>query len=128
MATATAPRSDVYLSLLAGRAITALADLAENPGAWNEEIKKGLEDGLAYCRAVRACGVGSNAVSRRSRYAFRRLATHAAVEPSTASTASKLRDIERLFTRLVARSRRSRTSNLVAAIEFLTKNADGEGC
>jgi hypothetical protein len=29
---------------------------------------------------------------------------------------------------LVARSRRSRTSNLVAAIEFLTKNADGEGC
>ena len=52
MATAAAPRSYVYLSLLAGRAITALADLAEEPKVWNDQIRKGLADGVEYCRAI----------------------------------------------------------------------------
>src|SRR5271165_5856274 len=54
MATATAPRNDLYLSVLAGRAVTALADLSSDPSAWSERIENGLRDGIVYCQAVRA--------------------------------------------------------------------------
>ena len=104
--------------------------MADDPAAWNEQIKKGLENGITYCQAVRACRVGPIAVNRVSgtQYAFKSLATHAAREPSTSRATSQVEDIERLLARLVAGSRRSRTSDLVAAIEFFTRNAAGEGC
>ena len=54
MATATAARNDIYLSVLAGRAITALADLAGDPFAWNDRIERDLRGGISYCEAIRA--------------------------------------------------------------------------
>ena len=59
MATATAPRTEVYLSLLAARAITSLVRLAGDPSAWNQRIEDGLQDGIRYCRAIRAQGRSS---------------------------------------------------------------------
>src|ERR1700683_5152055 len=54
MATATIPRHDLYLSVLAGRAVTALADLSGDPSAWSERVERGLRDGIVCCQAVRA--------------------------------------------------------------------------
>src|SRR5271157_5857171 len=65
MATAIAPRNDMYLSVLAGRAVTALADLAGDPSAWNERVENGLRDGVVYCRARRARGGGGLSKSLR---------------------------------------------------------------
>ena len=43
MATATAPRNEVYLSLLAGRAVTSLIDLAGDPTIWNDRVERACE-------------------------------------------------------------------------------------
>lgn len=129
MATAAAPRSYVYLSLLAGRAITALADLAEEPKVWNDQIRKGLADGVEYCRAIGEARTSAPAADRRpgSQRSLKRLATHDGKESSAECAASECKEIERLLMQLLSRSRKPKTSELVAAIEFLTKNANDEG-
>jgi len=129
VATAAAPRSYVYLSLLAGRAITALADLAEEPKVWNDQIRKGLEDGIAYCRAIGEARTSTPLANRRSgtQRSFKRLAIHDGKELSAACAASKCKEVERLLTQLLSRSREPKTSELVVAIEFLTRNASDEG-
>jgi hypothetical protein len=130
MATATALRNDIYLSVLAGRAITALADLAEKPAAWNEQIRRGLEDGIEYCRAVGETSINPAAVDRRpgGRHSFKHLATHDGKESSVAGATSERKVVERLLTQLLSRSRKPRTADLIDAIEFFTKNVGDEGC
>jgi hypothetical protein len=129
MATAAAPRSYVYLSLLAGRAITALADLAEDPKVWGDQIRKGLEDGIEYCRVIGEDCASTPVATRRSGAprSFKRLATHDNKELSATCAASESREIKRLLMQLLSKSRKPKTSELVVAIEFLTKNAIDEG-
>jgi hypothetical protein len=126
MATAAAPRGGVYLSLLAGRAITALADLSEKPTAWSEQIKRGLEDGLEYCRTIGEFRVSPVTSSRRpeTQTSFKRLATQDA-KGSAACAASGCKEIERLLTQLLSRSRKPKTPELVAAIEFFAQERQG---
>jgi hypothetical protein len=123
MATAAAPRGGVYLSLLAGRAITALADLSERPTAWSEQIKRGLEDGLEYCRTIGELRVSPAAASRRpeTQASFKRLAAQDS-KGSAACAASGSKEVERLLTQLLSRSRRPKAPELVAAIEFFAQD------
>ena len=128
MATATAPRNDIYLSVLAGRAITALADLAEKPASWNDQIRRGLEDGIEYCRAVGQTWITPVADRRPgTRHSFKRLATHEDKESSAVGATSERKEVERLLTQLLSRSRKPKTPDLLAAIEFFTKNVGDEG-
>src|SRR5438552_7299825 len=110
MATAATPRRGVYLSLLAGRAITALADLSERPTAWSEQIRRGLEDGLEYCRTISDLGIGPATGNRRpeTRPTFKRLAAQES-KASVTCAVSGGKDIERLLTQLLSRSRKPKT-------------------
>jgi len=49
---AVAASNDIYLALLAGRAVTALAKLAADPRGWTDETTQDIRDGLAFCEAV----------------------------------------------------------------------------
>jgi hypothetical protein len=126
MATAAAPRGGVYLSLLAGRAITALADLSEKPTAWSEQIRRGLEDGLEYCRIICELRLSPAAASRKPerQTSFKRLAAQDG-KGSAACAASGSREVERLLTQLLSRSRKPKTQELVAAIEFFAHERQG---
>ena len=44
--------ADVYLNLLASRAVTGLMHLARNPQAWNSTIEADLEKGVEFCDAL----------------------------------------------------------------------------
>ncbi len=128
MATATAPRNDVYLSILAGRALTALADLAADSSAWNERIQKELESGIEYCQAIRAYQPGPPVGGRvEGQQALRRLATDDNRESSTARLASDCEDVETLLRELLAQSRKAEAAELLAAIKFFSKNVSHTG-
>ncbi|HEY6767943.1 MAG TPA: hypothetical protein VI386_24575 [Candidatus Sulfotelmatobacter sp.] len=125
MATAAAPRNDVYLSVLAGRAVTALADLAGDPSAWTPRIELGLRDGIAYCKTVRAQD-GSD-VSPNISLGW--VALKRSVEDThdecarSCDLGTESADVERFFSLLLAREHRPELTELAAAIQFLRKTA-----
>lgn len=44
--------AEVYLNLLASRAVTGLVQLARDPSAWNAAIEADLEKGVTFCDAL----------------------------------------------------------------------------
>jgi hypothetical protein len=128
MATATAPRNDVYLSILAGRVLTALADLAADSSAWSERIQKELESGIEYCEAIRAHCLTPPAGDRvEGHQALRRLATDDNQESSDGHMASDCDCVERLLRELLARSRQPESAQLLAAIKFFARDVGYTG-
>jgi hypothetical protein len=121
MATATAPRNDVHLSILAGRVLTALADLAADSDAWSERIREELESGMEYCQAVGACRAPAAVAGPVDlEQAVRRLAPDDNQQPARAVVPECL-DVEGLLRDLLARSRRPEPAELRAAIKFFIK-------
>lgn len=125
MATATAPRNDVYLSILAGRVLTALADLAADSSVWSERTREELESGVEYCRAFRACEPAPPVGERVEGLALRRLATEDARESTSAHLTSECEAVESLLRDLLSRSRKADAAELLAAIKFFTRDV---GC
>jgi hypothetical protein len=125
MPTATVPRNDLYLSLLAGRAVTALADLSGDPSAWNERIENGLRDAIVYCQAIRdRAGRDFGSSFSEGQSALRR-SVESASDANTVRTdlCAESERMERFFSQLAERSHRPEVPELVAAIEFLRKTA-----
>jgi hypothetical protein len=128
MATATAPRNDVYLSILAGRALTALADLAADSSAWSERIQKELESGLEYCEAIHTCRAVPPVGGRvEVQSALRRLATEDSRESSTERPTSDCEAVETFLRELLAKSRKAEAAELLAAIKFFTRDVGCQG-
>jgi len=125
MATATAPRNDIYLSVLAGRAITALADLAAEPSAWNERIEKDLRGGIVYFQAVRAQGGGVLSRTSSGWNALKRsVGSTPGVGASSTDFSAAAEKFERFLFELVSnRKHAPQMSELVEVIEFLGKTA-----
>lgn len=124
MATAVAPRNDIYLSVLAGRAVTALADLAGNPSLWNERVEIGLRDGIAYCRALRARG--GRLLSRNLAEGWDPLKRSIENTPDTGTSTdvrSESERVEHFLHQLASRKHAAEIPELVIAIEFLRKTA-----
>ena|SRR5450631_4742556 len=123
MATATAPRNDVYLSILAGRVLTALADLAADSFAWSERIQKELESGVEYCHAIRAYQPIEDADGRvEGQHALRRLATDDNQKLPAGRAASDCDEVEALLRELLAQSRKAEPAELLAAIKFFVRD------
>jgi hypothetical protein len=125
MATATTPRNDIYLSVLAGRAVMALADLAGDPAAWNERVENGLRDGIVFCHSVRARGgrildgkssTGLNPLKRS-------VESTCDSGPSSVGTCAPSEKVEDFLSQLVSRVRKPEIPELVDAIEFFRKMA-----
>ena len=124
MATATVPRNDLYLSVLAGRAITALADLSGDPSAWSARIEDGLRDGVVYCQAVRARAGRDLGFSPEGRSVLRRSVGGApAADSVPADVRVESERIERFLSQVVSRTHLPEVPELVAAIRFLRKTA-----
>lgn len=125
MATATAPQKDMYLSVLAGRAITALADLAGGPAAWNDRVEKDLRGGILYCQAVRAQGgrvLGK--VPSAGWNALKRSVENTPEARASSDISAEAGRIESFLSDLVSNKERTpEMAELVAAIEFLGKTA-----
>jgi len=129
MATATAPRNDVYFSILSGRALTALADLAADPSAWSERIQKDLESGVEYCQAIRAYQPTPAGGRVGGEQALRRLATQADdnLDSPAGRLASDCKKVEALLHELLAKSRKPEPGELLAAIKFFVKDVGSLG-
>jgi hypothetical protein len=125
MATAAAPRGDIYLSVLAGRAITALADLAAVPSAWNDRIEADLRGGITYCEAVRTQGVGFLSKAPLGWNALKRSVGNAPeAGTSLVDISVEAGKFERFLSDLVSnRDHAPELAELVAVIEFLGKTA-----
>lgn len=118
------PRNQAYLSLLAGRAVTSLVQLAGNPSIWNDRVERGLRDGIRYCQVIRAHrGEGVRGDDSSARTPLRR-----SVEASNSASASMdvstdSRRVESFLTEMLSRKRHPELPELVDAIEFLRKAA-----
>jgi hypothetical protein len=126
MATAVAPRNDLYLSVLAGRAVTALADLAGNPLVWNERVENGLRDGIVYCQVLRL--PGGRFLARRlpeARNPLKRSVEHSLDSATWTNVQAESKRVEDFLTRLVSREYRPEIRELALTIEFLRKTATG---
>ena len=125
MATATIPRNDLYLSVLAGRAVTALADLSGNPSAWSGRIENGLRDGIVCCQAIRARAgrdPGSSSSGGRSALKWSVESTSDADSVAT-DVCAESRRIEHFLSQISSREHTPQVFELVAAIRFLRKTA-----
>jgi hypothetical protein len=127
MATAAAPRNDVYLSILAGRVLTALADLAADPAAWSGRIQKDLESGVEYCKAIRAHKPDVAGRQAQGREALRRLAPHDVEDAPQRHKPSDCDDVETFLQELLARSGNANRDELLSAIKFFAKDAGSLG-
>src|SRR5271157_3890444 len=107
MATAIAPRNDIYLSVLAGRAITALADLASDRAVWSERIEKDLKSGIAYCVALRsrAGRVLRDSGSDGWNALKRSVQSNASTNSSSSDDTDQSERVERFLSELVASKR-----------------------
>jgi hypothetical protein len=115
------PRNDVHLSILAGKVLTALADLAADSTAWSERLRAELESGMEYCRAVSASRPPVAVVGPVDlEQAVRRLATDESQQPARALIPD-CRDVEVLLRDLLAQSRRPEPAELRAAIKFFVR-------
>ncbi len=125
MATITAPRTDVYVSLLAARAVTALVNLASDPASWSERIEDGLRDGVRYCQAVRALGAEIFADDPSETWSPLRRAVDGAPDanPPSENVSDESKRIEAFLSGLLSREQKADISKLVEAIEFLRKTA-----
>lgn len=123
MATATAPRNDVYISLLAGRAITSLVDLASNPSVWSQRVEVGLRDGIRYCQAVRARGRSLSDNQSEAWSPLRRSLQGPEAGSPSGDECEESSKVERFLTELLSRERTPAIPELVEAIEFLRKTA-----
>lgn len=126
VAATTIPRKDIYLSVLAGRAVTALVALAADPTAWNELIQTGLHDGIVYCQAVRLRGgrVLSRGSSEVWSKPLKRSVENAGDKGSTTTDIfAESEKLERFLSQIASRGRTPKIPELVAAIEFLRKTA-----
>jgi len=122
MATAIAPRNEVYLSLLAGRAVISLLDLASDPSIWNDRVEIGLRDGIRYCQAVRArrdFGPGSP----EAWSPLKRSIEEPEACPTPVSVCSESERVEEFLSKVAARKHKPEIPELVSAIEFLRKTA-----
>ena len=127
MAAASAtPRRDMYLTVLAGRAVTALGRLATDTSAWNEEIESGLRDGISYCRAVRlkAPAVLNGATFEKSTSALKRsvedLTEHSLATDEISAESER---VEEILRQVISRQCTPDLRELMLAIEFLRKTA-----
>jgi hypothetical protein len=130
MATAAAPRNDdVYLSILAGRVLTALADLAADSSAWSERIEKDLESGVEYCQTLRVCRSAPSRARGGEQQDLRHLATQ--TDDGRDSPARRLdsdcKEVEALLLGLLARSHKPESEELLAAIKFFVKDVGSQG-
>jgi hypothetical protein len=123
MATATIPRNELYLSVLAGRAVTALADLSSDRSAWSDRIENGLRDGIVYCQAVRARAGRDLGFSPEGRSVLRRSVGGATAGSKPTDVRIESEQIERFLSRVASRKHRPEVPELVAAIRFLRKTA-----
>jgi hypothetical protein len=122
MATVPAPRSDVYLSLLAAKALTALANLANNPAAWNDRIKIGLESGMEYCEAYR-CKLSSHSKRSNDSRGFKRRAIDSGDGSIEVSPRAGCEAMKELLSGILLRNRQPATAELDAAIDFFSAGA-----
>jgi len=126
MATATVSRNDIYLSVLAGKAITALADLADAPSVYDERIERDLRGGIAYCQAIRAQRGRILGRSPLGGWNALKRSVGNAPEGSSASAdiSTEAERVERFLSELVSsKGRTAEMAGLVAAIDFLGKTA-----
>jgi len=122
MATATAPRNEVYLSLLAARALTSLVCLAGDPSAWNQRIEDGLQDGIRYCQTIRARGRPFLVGSSSAPSPLRRL-VDGAPEADSVSSDDDSQKVEQILSDILSKTRKAQLPELATAIEFLRKTA-----
>lgn len=125
MATATIPRNDLYLSVLAGRAVTALADLSGDPSSWSERIGSGLRDGIVYCQAIRArAGRGFGTTCSEGRSTLNRSVGNPFATDSTSTDVCVASErVEHFLSAVASKSHRPEIPELVDAIRFLRKTA-----
>jgi hypothetical protein len=128
MATAASarPRRDMYLSVLAARAMTALGRLATDTSCWNDQIESGLRDGISYCHAVRlkAPEVLSGTSLEEWRNAVKRSVQNLTDKTAAASDAySESGKVETILKKIATRKYTPNMRDLVIAIEFLRKTA-----
>jgi|SRR5580704_3763618 hypothetical protein len=123
MATATAPRNDVYISLLAGRAITSLVDLASNPSVWSKRVEVGLRDGIRYCQAVRVRGRSLRDSPSEAWSPLRRSLQGPEADSPSGDECEESSKVERFLAELLLSQRTPAIPELVEAIEFLRKTA-----
>jgi hypothetical protein len=125
MATATAPRNEVYLSLLAARAVTSLVHLAGDPSTCSQCVKDGLQDGVRYCQAFRALGSGIFLGSSSEAWSPLRRAVDGDLDasPLEDDVCEESKRIEGFLSGLLSGQQKADIPKLVGAIEFLRKTA-----
>jgi hypothetical protein len=115
----------MYLSVLAGRAITALADLAGDSPVWNKRIERDLRSGIAYCEALRSQGgkVLGNVTPEGWNALKRSVPSSRDTSLPSVDINTESEKVERFLSELASRRRTPKISELAAAIDFLRRTA-----
>ena len=121
---AVAASNDIYLALLAGRAVTALAKLASDPRSWNDETTQDIRDGLAFCEAVSDTERAADERIPEFAQTLKRLT--AGVVPAEAPVSRDEVDRTTVYLReLLEGKRQPLTEELSRAVDFFCRASSG---
>lgn len=118
MAAVPLPRSDVYLSLLAAKALAALGDLTDDPCKWNDRIQMGLGSGIEYCDAYGSV-LASRSEAGDDRRGFKRRATNSGEVLASGDPEPKCEKVKQLLIEMLS-GKKAAADELDVAVEFFS--------
>ena len=115
-----------YLALLAARAITGLADLADDPKAWNDRIRTDLMAGVRFCCVLRADLTRATITpATSSRHTVRRL-TADNRDRGFSVSAEDVRRVEAYMRSLIAQRQPANVKEVHEVIEFFVNASSAQ--
>lgn len=118
--------NDVYLSLLATRAITGLAQLAKDPGRWDDKVEEDLKKGMTFCESLDT-GTESPTAKQNDHLKLLRKLT-ASLGPVTRTlyvSPEEIRQTKSYLSELLQRTREPKLNELINSINFFSKATSG---
>jgi hypothetical protein len=118
--------NDIYLALLAGRAVTALAKLARDPQLWTDQIEQDLRNGLSFCAELQVPTEHEGAAPPVPEFGnvLKRLSQF--MPGPTFVSADEICAVTKMLGEWLNRERKPQTEDLSLAIDFFLKASSGQ--
>jgi len=125
---ATVTPSEIYMSLLAGRAVTGLAQLATAPLTLNSEIRHDLQEGIKFCEFIRQRpddGIKGSSIEQFEPILKRLTAELTEIRGATLVSPDEAESTKKYLLDLVSATRTPTIPDLVEALNFFFKASSG---
>jgi hypothetical protein len=119
--------NDVYLSLLATRAITGLAQLAKDPSRWDAKVQEDLKKGITFCESIETDTEDAGGKQNDQLKLLRKLTANLGPVSRTLYVSPiEIRQNKDYLVQLLDKQREPKLEDLISSITFFSKATSGK--